>query len=175
MSVSRRVTGGLIRAAVLATLGAMPVATHAATDTVDFNWVDFNGFTQSAHVVFQIRHNGSDPYTSPTADYLAVGASGTYAGLKVTGIDQNYYGPDNILYRAAFTDGNGVSWDFTGGATNIYYGTFLDDTLGSFNSVIFNLTSTVAGVPEPATWAMLGIGFAGIGFAARRRTAVAAA
>lgn len=166
--------GSFIKAVVLATLGVIPVVAHAATETVDFNWIDANAFQQSAHLVFQIRHNGSDPYNSPNADYLAVGASGTYAGLTVTGIDQGYLGPDNVLYRAGFTDGAGVSWDFTGGAANNYYGTFQTDTLGAYNTVVFNLTTAVAGVPEPATWAMIGIGFAGIGFAARRRTAMVA-
>lgn len=35
---------------------------------------------------------------------------------------------------------------------------------------IQSLTYTVAAVPEPSTWAMLLIGFAGIGFAAYRKT-----
>jgi hypothetical protein len=35
--------------------------------------------------------------------------------------------------------------------------------------------STVAGVPEPATWAMMGLGFAGLGFIGRRRNKTASA
>ena len=33
-----------------------------------------------------------------------------------------------------------------------------------------SLTGGVPGAPEPATWAMMGLGFAGLGFAAMRRS-----
>jgi hypothetical protein len=33
--------------------------------------------------------------------------------------------------------------------------------------------STVAGVPEPATWAVMGLGFAGLGFLGYRRNKTA--
>jgi hypothetical protein len=36
-------------------------------------------------------------------------------------------------------------------------------------SVLFTDTSVVAGVPEASTWAMMGLGFAGLGYAASRR------
>jgi hypothetical protein len=34
-----------------------------------------------------------------------------------------------------------------------------------------NITNTVAAVPEPSTWAMMLLGFAGVGFMAYRRRA----
>lgn len=38
----------------------------------------------------------------------------------------------------------------------------------------FNVATVTAGVPEPATWAMMLIGFTGLGYAARRRGAALA-
>ncbi len=152
-----------------------PVASNAATARVTFDFIDTNSLAQSADIVFQLRHNGGDPYNTPNADYLAVGASGTYAGHTVTGIDHGFNGPDNIVYATGFSDGGGVSWDFTGGAANLYYSTYLTDTLGSFNnSSTTNLTTTISGAPEPTTWAMFVAGFGGLGLLARRRRAAAA-
>ena len=55
---------------------------------------------------------------------------------------------------------------------------FIDAPAGSFTTISGHDYSTdagVNGVPEPSTWAMLLIGFAGLGFAARYRMARASA
>ena len=50
-----------------------------------------------------------------------------------------------------------------------------DPTLGSQNVGFATLTRTAGAVPEPATWAMMLLGFGAIGLAARRRKEVNAA
>ena len=50
------------------------------------------------------------------------------------------------------------------------FGYFIIDNQDSINtSGTLNITNIASGVPEPATWAMMILGFAGVGFMAYRR------
>ena len=68
---------------------------------------------------------------------------------------------------------------FSNGATDVEL--LFDETMSSNEgfgfTYAFATTGAVSGVPEPSTWAMMLIGFAGIGFVAyrRQRTVVLAA
>lgn len=81
-------------------------------------------------------------------------------------------GLNNILYS---------SGQFTVGATPFTFSTPIVSTTGiaiqwgpdGYDVGIDNINFTVSAVPEPATWAMMLVGFAGLGFAARRRKAMA--
>ena len=59
-----------------------------------------------------------------------------------------------------------VFWLFDFGAAGVDFIT-LDDTMGFSNAALY--TTGAPGVPEPATWAMMLLGFGAAGFAIRRR------
>lgn len=59
-----------------------------------------------------------------------------------------------------------VFWLFDFGATGVDFIT-LDDATGFSNAALY--TTGAPGVPEPATWAMVLLGFGVVGFAIRRR------
>jgi len=57
------------------------------------------------------------------------------------------------------------------------YSAYVQDHFNGTDATFTNYAFTVSGVPEPSTWAMMALGFAGLGFAgyrtSRKRVAVA--
>jgi len=76
-----------------------------------------------------------------------------------------------------FLDELGNTLGFSGGTTTpinslqIFSqdGSFITGNSDGFDGVTYALVPQVSGVPEPSTWAMMLLGFAGIGFMAYRR------
>lgn len=87
----------------------------------------------------------------------------TFVNGQASNVDFSYYvGTDN--YEIRFPTGNGIGTEF------------LPDSTGFYTSLTvgrFSLTPATAAVPEPATWALMIVGFAGIGFGMRRQRKVA--
>jgi len=110
-------------------------------------------------------------------------------GFDITGLS-SYAGADNLLYPTAapYVDFGGVSFTTNGGG-DYNFGLGGSGPLGLIlNSSVFNpggypvsapgsvdISLNVAAVPEPATWAMMLMGFAGLGAAVRSRRGQAVA
>lgn len=73
-----------------------------------------------------------------------------------------------IHMESDYTNPTQIDWEGIGGGYTYgsFEGTFDNWSAANFNHFAFYLTSTV---PEPATWGLMIAGFAGLGFAARRR------
>jgi hypothetical protein len=77
-------------------------------------------------------------------------------------VDVAFKGKDAVQVLGEFADGTYViPW------ANNYDTSFTNVGLITSNAII---NPTVGGVPEPSTWAMLGIGFAGLGLAGWKRS-----
>jgi PEP-CTERM motif len=119
-------------------------------------------------------YNGTARFFSVADGTAPVFASGQFVDLLVSrdasGVFSAYTKGNLAL---SFSDPNGLA-QFTGPNGIIYF--FMDDfgnypndpEAGSGFINFIQVTSTGA-VPEPSTWAMLLLGFAGIGFMAYRR------
>lgn len=122
-----------------------------------------------------------DPYTafnSGPKDYdpsVGTGAYGAYgAGV--------YLGALYGSFTAAPTAGDlfliGYGTTIAAGAARTLYGVINDTSYGDNPSTAFAVTldraGDVGGVPEPATWAMMMLGFGGVGYMLRRRQKVVA-
>lgn len=107
-----------------------------------------------------------------------VSISGTVNGFAITGPVLASYG-NYFTTGAAFLDGSGVKFftegsngqnrvDFFNQSSNGMYrvNTF---SPGSSEFVTASSFEVVAAVPEPSTWAMMILGFCGLGFMAYRR------
>ena len=106
--------------------------------------------------------------------YAVTAIDGTFNGSAITKPTLSTYG-NYFVDGPAFLDGSGVRFD-TSTTTNVAL--FFQDTVGRYrvNAINQGRSSYVsassmavtAGVPEPATWAMLVLGFGALGFAQRR-------
>lgn len=120
---------------------------------------------------------GPRGYTANVAPYTSGGGAFIYPALYVNPVDDPVY---VMALIGAFTNNAGqiVGEPFTvgysyatvvpAGATQLSFGFndfYLADDAGSETLAI----SSVAFVPEPSSWAMLLLGFAGIGFVTYRR------
>lgn len=69
-----------------------------------------------------------------------------------------------------------INYVATGAATTISFTVSSSTNLGNNDPLIDGVSfAAVSGAPEPSTWAMMLIGFAGLGFVARRRSKMATA
>jgi hypothetical protein len=134
----------------------------------------------------------------PGDSFLAAGASGPAVLTFNVGIDylSFLWGSPDTYNRLTITSSTGATYNFT--ATGVGFGSsfalnngdqffnqsvqFLATSGDTIRSATFSndpvqnafevgrfSVSTVAAVPEPSTWAMMILGFAGIGFMACRR------
>jgi hypothetical protein len=163
------------------------VAGTAANATVLYS------FSYSTLPDATISASGFGTFTTPdggTSPFTVTGITGgeTYNGIgdTITGPVSPYAGADNLLYYPGppFVDFPGISFStISSGDFNLYYdpsnlGSWV---LSSFNAPVgypnglspidlqVTQLASVAPVPEPATWAMMLLGFCGLGFLAYRR------
>lgn len=133
--------------------------------------------------------------------YLITSISGTANGQTISGLT-GYAGAGQLIFYPqpanVVTDVNGFAFGVGNGSTsyNIYedYGNIdpsspyycgaapycivgPGDTVngGAGDPVVALTTLTLTAVPEPSTWAMLLVGFAGLGYAGMRRQRIALA
>jgi len=122
--------------------------------------------------------------------FLITGITGTRNGSAITGLipagtDFGGVAIDNYLYATGpyLTDagfgfsvagtGNLYNPYYFGGAYQEYVRTAAGADFQNTSGITFTLTAVTGGVPEPATWAMMLIGFGAVGGVLRRRPSVA--
>lgn len=157
---------------VIASAAALVFAGSAQANTYQLN------FTSGADSGF-LDFTTTGPWTS--SGVAITGVSGQIDGSAVTGLS-GFAGADNLLEDTApHVDYGGVSvstaldtFNFTSFGGFQMLKASVDPT-GSISADLVPVTGSIAAVPEPATWAMLIMGVAMIGVAARRRNVVAAA
>ncbi|KPF78195.1 hypothetical protein IP88_04585 [alpha proteobacterium AAP81b] len=118
------------------------------------------GFTagRAYEIRFDLSSDPNDPQPRPFTSRMIVSATGGGAQLysyTVTG--QNT--PTNMLYEA-----NRYRFTAGGEFANIQFRSLNND---EFGAILDNVT--IAEVPEPASWALLVLGFGLVGVAARRK------
>jgi hypothetical protein len=92
------------------------------------------------------------------------GADGAITGLS------RFTSSDNVLHPGPSVSYAGISFDVGSTAYNIFSVGDVDYLVSSLSDTGFTpISLSISAVPEPTTWAMLILGVAMIGFAARRR------
>lgn len=108
--------------------------------------------------------------------YMITAITGILNGSAINGLS-GFQGSDNYYYTSgSFVDGSGLGFTTAGGTSaSLYFASAAQryqlTTTSPFSSGYVTATSAAAtpAVPEPAVWAMMLIGFGGVGFALRRR------
>ena len=173
----------MARAGILvAALGAallMAPAAHASVYTIEAttpigSWLDtgmnlVSGDTYNFTVIDPATQwsAGSNTPFSRDSDANGIPPGGGYGVLTMDSFTANFgalvgdAGGHLFLIGTGPLNLSGLSGELTVGYWDSYYG----DNSGTQQLSI----STVSGVPEPSTWAMMIVGFAGLGFLAYRR------
>ena len=104
-------------------------------------------------------------FTADSTDVVCCGSPGANLQVDVYGAGDAYLGTSNFAASANTTIlGNGF----------VQYSRLRFIATGSHFSLDNFVGDAVGGVPEPATWGMMIVGFGLVGAAARRRKALAA-
>lgn len=141
-------------------------AVNLTADTAGGITQRVGGFTpgRTYEIRFDLSSDPFDPQPRPYTSRIIVSATGGGARLysyTVTG--QN--SPTDMLYET-----NEYRFEAGSSFANIQFRSLNND---EFGAVLDNVI--IAEVPEPATWAMLVLGFGLVGFATRRRGAAVSA
>jgi hypothetical protein len=127
---------------------------------------DFTGINNAGQMVG--FYDGSRPFLYDSGSFTNLsppaGSNSTNPmGINDAGQIVGYYTTSTAILNFVETDGSFSNLTF---GSNLLFAHDIDnagDVVGSF------FLNSAPAVPEPSTWAMLLIGFAGIGFAAYRR------
>ena len=172
-----------MRAFALAAVGAAALAmSSAANSTVIVNGstgVDLptilttNGATQSTITWGQDQTNsgafsGSLDFSNNLSGLYSIIVSSSTPGAVIDSLSlAGILGTSGSFSTTGSTNSLSLLVPFTGSGD--YRVSFGGTAPADGAAVTGNLTFQVVAVPEPATWAMMLLGFAGIGFAMRRR------
>jgi hypothetical protein len=131
--------------------------TLTGTFTVDFTTNTLTAFNVSITGDVLVANNNQNPqvFSSPNSFF-----STSVTGLDITSI------PANELLRLTFQNALGNVPD------TISRVDFLNGSISDGNVLSFSVTGTatpLSAVPEPSTWTMMLLGFAGVGFMVYRR------
>lgn len=167
------------RLGLIGTAIAMISATPASAAVFNFNFAGTGLFfgeplvgsgTLTTNDVSQV--SALNGYTYQTITEI----SGTFNGSQITGL-ANVTGSNNLFYLTGpfFVDGNGLGFTTAAGsAVNLFVttGTRYRLNAGGLSTgfVTASASAVTAAVPEPATWALMLVGFGAIGVSMRRRT-----
>ncbi|MHA6722701.1 PEPxxWA-CTERM sorting domain-containing protein [Sphingomonas sp. RS2018] len=181
--------------ACAALAAAVPTASHAAIIVVDVTGAQSFGARGAAGNVIRTVNIGAGSIvtgvgydvtiTASSPSYLSEAAlaftnSANTAGVLLTpGVGVNSPGSGTYVDAVDLT---AEDLNFTVGSDGIlrleFFETFNDssvspDAIWTRGTITFRYDEAIAAVPEPATWAMMTLGFGAVGFAMRRRAKVA--
>lgn len=151
---------------ILSDFGVYTIETSFYFDNLDYfeKILDFKGLTSD---------NGMYTYYTESSFYPVIGAptgfvAGQYATLAMTRTAAGIFSASvNGITQLTFDDSVTQYAVFTGGVANFFADD--DDTVTEASSGRVDYITVSGAVPEPATWALMLVGFGALGYAVRRR------
>ncbi len=156
-------------AASLAPITSFVGGTVTASPATVGDIITLNGSTLTNTITF------ASPVTDPVIAIWSLGSPGIAASFTFNATPTFEVGGPNVQYggSAITVSGNTVSGHEGNGVVQ-FTGTFssisFTSTAENFYGFNVGLNGPVAAVPEPGTWALMGIGFAALGALGRKRS-----
>jgi hypothetical protein len=169
-----------LRAAVAGTAAALFVAAPARANVAfDFSGVCLDGCSGTATGVLTLADSYTFGSNIKAADFISFDYSSSSLSFDITSAEAFGGG---LNADGSFNSAGTLALQATGGlpvfatAPGIFEATIVDNGTSDIGSS-FTFTLVPGAVPEPSTWAMMLLGFAGLGYAGYRkaRQAVASA
>jgi PEP-CTERM motif len=167
-----------LRAAVAGTAAALFMAAPARANVVfDFSGVCMDGCSGTATGVLTLADSYTFGSNIKAADFISFDYSSSSLSFDITSADtfvgglnaDGSFNSEGILLVEA-TEG----LPFFETAPGTFVATIVDNGSSDIGSS-FTFTLVPGAVPEPSTWAMMLLGFAGLGYAGYRKTRQAVA
>lgn len=136
--------------------------------TTGTNYIYTNG---ALSLLFSAAVNGFGLYVTDFGDGSGIGGPLSLTVISTAGTTQTLSVGNQV---GLLTNGSALFFGFSDAAQTFSSVTFngfggtLDDAAGLDDLTIGTIAAATAGVPEPATWAMMMLGFGGMGYAMRR-------
>ena len=165
--------------------GMAALCAQAQAKTFEFSFAGINDASVFGSGAFKTSDNGS-PYTIVNASGSIVAPDVSAGTFTITGLSP-YASANQLLYYPTnpLVDFSGISVSTVGGDFNIFYYASAGNygliasplNAGGYIPGVYDpITLKISSIPELSTWVMIGLGFAGLGLAARRtrRTSISA-
>jgi len=171
-------TAALMVAAIAATIAP---ASAAVIETFNFTLTGVAADGRPAPA--GLSGNGQITATLESdGDLMVTGITGTFDGSTITGVTKiGLFGPDQLIFPTSTQvfDGSGLGFRLADGvsfqifaanpAPNPPMPNEYEISSSGPGLPAFEVLALTAAVPEPSTWAMMILGFVGLGFMAYRR------
>jgi hypothetical protein len=142
-------------------------------------YFDIDPLTGSGGSELGIEVNNKRGFVAGTSDYFDLSSALDFSSGTIGGVTTTEFSIDNSVFRDFIAGAVALGYFGPGGYTaqdvrlnlsqSLGYSVAGGSSYGAARLGTFSVAASTAAVPEPATWAMILVGFGAVGYSLRRR------